>query len=73
MKPHRTEVYIAIENICRDKRHNNIIPAHALRLELGNELRKYPSIEIDRVLDELEAQGRIERGRTINDTWIKTK
>lgn len=37
------------------------------------ELRKYPIYEVEIILDELEASGRIERGQTINDTYLRTK
>lgn len=73
MKLHTAEVYLAIDNICRRKRTAGIVPDHCLRTELFKELKKHPPREIDLKLRELKDAGRIEAGRTIGDTWIKTK
>ena len=71
---HIAECFIAIQNIERRKREANITPPHVLRVtDLFKELKQYPEHEIDMVLRELLNMKRIEAGRTINDTWIKTK
>lgn len=68
---HPGELRCAIQCIELRKKAANVIPAHALRSELASELNKYPASEIEALIDEMEADGRLERGRTINDTYIK--
>lgn len=67
------ECFIAIQNIERRKREAKIEPAHVLRIaDLFKELKQYSETEIDKVLRELLNAKRIEAGRTISDTWVKT-
>lgn len=74
LKP--SELYLAIRVIERRKAADNITPAHVLRivdLFKEKELKPYTQAEIDAMLRQLLNEGRIEAGRAINDTWIKTK
>jgi len=73
MTLHPTELYLTIDTIQRRKRDAKIVPDHALRTELFKELKKYGDAGVDLKLRELLNAGRIEAGRTINDTWIRTK
>lgn len=70
---HTAELFIAIQNIERRKRAENIVPSHALRVaDIFKELKQYPQSEIDRVLRELLNMKRIATHRTANDVGIET-
>lgn len=68
------DLYNALVKIQERKRDEGEVPDHVLYTEdLLYTLGMYPPREIDAKLKELRLAGRIERGRTINDIWIKTK
>jgi len=68
------DLYWAISEVQKRKRDEGEVPDHVLRVEdLFSVLGMYPPREIDLKLRELLNAGRIEAGRTINDTWIRTK
>lgn len=73
-KLHIAAVELAIMNIQRRKRTAGIVPDGALMIaDLFKELRTYDPDDIKARLTELKNAGRIEAGRTVNDTWIKIK
>lgn len=68
------DLYNTISKIQDRKRADRKVHEHCLRIaDLFNGLKEHSISEIDFALRELKDAGRIEAGRTINDTWIKTK
>ena len=63
-----------IKQIEEEKRNSKIAPTHAMYLALVSECVKngISEHEVSSELDRLESEGKIERGRTINDQYIKS-
>jgi len=63
-----------IKQIEEEKRNNNISPTCAMYLTLVSECAEkgISKSEVSSELDRLESEGKIERGRTINDQYIKS-
>lgn len=63
-----------IKEIEEEKRNSKVFPTHAMRISLASECLKngISEIELSNELDRLESEDKIERGRTINDQYIKS-
>lgn len=60
---------VIIGQLLSDKKEHNEEPSHVLLLELQKEVYS----QMCAALSELEIEGRIETGRSLNDRWIKLK
>lgn len=63
-----------IKHIEEEKRNSKVFPTHAMYTPLVSEcaLDGISEIELSSELDRLKSEGKIERGRTINDQYIKS-
>ncbi|MBP1638956.1 MAG: hypothetical protein H6Q17_539 [Bacteroidetes bacterium] len=60
---------VIIGQLLSDRKQHNEVPSHVLLLELQKEVYS----QIYSALNELEVEGKIEIGHTLNDRWIKLK
>lgn len=63
-----------IKQIEEEKRNSKKFPTHAMYISLASEcvIEGIPKNELSSKLDQLENDGKIERGDTVNDQYIKS-
>ncbi len=67
-----SKVLAAVGEIEREREEGRKLPRHARCVELKNRVRLSDD-ELLEILEDLEAKGYVETGRTINDTFVCLK